>query len=239
MYSIKYFLASFIVGGLVGLSELISRYQDEPKRIFKSIPALLYIILNGVASLISYSLIDKYGVTYFKTAPDETSGLMLAGFSSMLFLRSSLFIVKINNQDIPIGPAAMLGIIMGSADRAFDRERAEDRAKTIEKIMKPVDFEKAKFDLPMVCLGLMQNLSTEEQNKLAQDVNSLSSPIADNKSKKAKSIMLGLTIIKYTGPKVLEEAIRVLGDEIGLQNGVSIVNKLDELIQKKAEEIYK
>lgn len=238
MFSTKYFVASFIIGGLVGLSELISRYQDEPQRIFRSISAYSYMFLNSMASLITYKLIDLYGATYFQSKPDEIGGLMLAGFSSMLFLRSSLFTVKINTQDIPIGPAAMLTILMGSADRAFDRERAEDRAKSIEKIMKTVDFEKAKVDLPMVCLGLMQNLSTEEQNKLGQDVTSLSSS-SDNKSKKAKSIMLGLTIFKYTGPKVLEEAIRVLGDEIMLQNGNSIVNKLDQLIQKKAEEIYK
>jgi hypothetical protein len=223
------YLICILFGILVGLSELINRYPDEPKKILVSLTAINYMLLNGVSSIIAFYIIDQYGTSFLNIPLDDIKKVMIASFSSMLFLRSSVFTMKVGSQDVAIGPSAILTIIMNCIDRTYDRERAEERARSIEVIMKRIDYTKAKKDLPLVCLSLMQNLSLEEQTRLATELSSLET--GDTKFSKTKSVVLGLTIVKYTGPNALKEAIKILGSEIEYsQDGEK--NKLDVLVEE-------
>ena len=40
-----------LLGGIVGASELISRYKDDPAAAIRTWPARFYVALNGAASL--------------------------------------------------------------------------------------------------------------------------------------------------------------------------------------------
>jgi len=44
------FAAAALLGILVGLAELVSRYRDAPHAALYTRPALLYLVLNGAAS---------------------------------------------------------------------------------------------------------------------------------------------------------------------------------------------
>lgn len=229
------YLLSLLFGSIVGFAELLNKYREGLGEIITSLAAMAYIALNGLSSMIAFYLLNRYSQDFFDVKPDELKMLMIAGFSSMFFLRSSFFTMKNNNQDIPIGPAAVLTIIMNSADRAFDRERAKGRAKTIEKIMRDVDFKKAKKILPLVCLNLMQNLSLEEQKKMGDEIAKLEleyEKSTDPHVRKAFSISLGLKIEIYTGPKVLEEAVNILTDDISIKDEDMNIKKIDELMKK-------
>ena len=50
-----------LLGGVVGASELISRYKDHPGAAIKSWPAIFYIAINCAASVGALGPIHAYG----------------------------------------------------------------------------------------------------------------------------------------------------------------------------------
>lgn len=200
-----------LLGGGVGLAELVSRYRDAPLRAIKTLPALLYIGINAAAAAIALLLIQTFGWTF---GVETTSGVqvivmqvLVAGTSAMILFRSSLFTVNIGDQAVGIGPSSFLQILLTAADRGVDRLRAESRALDVVKIMNDVPFDKAKVALPVFSLELMQNLSVEEQQALGEELKALSeAPVEDN----IKSLILGLKMVSVVGIDVLEAAIDAL-----------------------------
>ena len=53
--------AAAVLGGVVGSSELISRYKDDPWAAIKSWPAIFYIAINCAASVCALGLIHANG----------------------------------------------------------------------------------------------------------------------------------------------------------------------------------
>jgi hypothetical protein len=79
-----------LLGGVVGASELISRYKDDPWAAIKSWPASFYVAINSAASFGTLGLIRANG--WFSSS--HWSQILMAGVSAMTFFRSSLFIVR-------------------------------------------------------------------------------------------------------------------------------------------------
>lgn len=119
---------SFLFGGLVGLSELIARYRDEPWEAIKTLASLWYIFINACAATGSLYVAKTFHWTFGMAAGvDDTKlqviQILAAGFSSMALLRSSLFTVRIGHQDVGIGFNAVIQIFLRATDAAVDRKR--------------------------------------------------------------------------------------------------------------------
>lgn len=104
------YAAAGILGVLVGLGELLSRYRDASGRaLAKSPSAWFYCILNAAVSMAALSLIVAFGVTFGKTGTAlEWTRVLVAGVSAMAFFRSSLFTVRIGDKDVGVGPVTFL-----------------------------------------------------------------------------------------------------------------------------------
>ena len=93
------------------------------------------------------------------------------------FGSSEFFTVRLRNTDLPLGPAAILQVILNASDRACDPRRAAQRpvvvAVAVAAIMQDVDFNRAREALPAHCLKLMQNVSQEEADALRGEVKAL------------------------------------------------------------------
>src|SRR6185312_503914 len=141
---------AFFLGSAVGASELVSRYRDAPALALRTAPAVLYVGINGLASLAALTAVGQFhwladlGGPSMDPFSREILQALLAGFSAMALFRSSLFTIRVGNADIGIGPAAFLQILLTAADRACDRERAKPRAAAVQEIMSGVSFEKAQ-----------------------------------------------------------------------------------------------
>lgn len=207
-----------ILGGLFGLTELVSRYRDEPARALWSWAAVFYILVNALASGFALNL-----VIIFKVLEGDIDAMqkaykqvLLAGFGAMAFFRSSLFVIRVGNSDIGFGPIFILQILLSAADRGVDRGRGWSRSSEVVNIMAEVSFDKAKQILPSYCIALLQNLPKEELDKLADEIaivsnTQISDPaIAD----KQKSVLLGLALMNVFGTDLLEQAVKSLGDDI-------------------------
>ena len=142
-------VAVALIGGIVGTSELISRYKDDPSAAIRSWPARFYIAINAAASMGALGLIHANG--WFGQA--RWTQILMAGVSAMAFFRTSLFVVRAGDRDVPVGPSGFLQIYLAAADRAVDRQRAAARSAAVVAAMKGVDYAKAKDALTAVLPG--------------------------------------------------------------------------------------
>ena len=200
-------VAVAMLGGIVGASELISRYKDNPFAAIKTWPAIFYIAINSVASLGALGLI--HAGKWFETS--HWTQILMAGVSAMAFFRTSLFVVRAGDRDVGVGPSGFLQIFLSAADRSVDRARAAARSDAVAKVMKEVDFPKALRALPPFCLALMQNVSQEDQQELGRALKDLDEGPAEPS---VKALLLGIELINVVGVDVLKTAVKSLGDEI-------------------------
>jgi hypothetical protein len=96
------------LGAIVGTSELVSRYRDDPESALRTWPAWFYVGINAAASAGAYALIqanDWFGLSRWIQ-------VLMAGVSSMAFFRCSLFIVRAGDRDVGVGPIGFLQIFL-------------------------------------------------------------------------------------------------------------------------------
>ena len=193
-----------LIGLLVGSTELISRYRDEPFAPLISVPGVFYILINGGASALAYYLLRLLAPQIHEPVRTFT-----AGIAAMTFFRSSLFTVRLAGTDVPVGPNLVLLTVLKALDRAYDRTRAEPRSALIQSIMGNLAFDQIKNALPALCFDLMQNLSTDETTSINTQVTQLSQ--STSMSDRSKSLSLGLALLNLVGEKTLRGAVETLG----------------------------
>jgi hypothetical protein len=205
----------FVLGALVGAGELVSRFRDEPTRAIASIPGVLYMAVNGIASVAALVALWVFGWDPVPDSPDQTRLLQIfaAGFGAMAVFRSALFTVRIGSTDVGVGPVAFLQIMLAAIDRAVDRKRARERAERVLAIMDGLRFADLFASLPAFAFALMQNLSTEDKTSITEQVTKLA---AAPMPEEAKVLNLGLLLMNYVGESVLEEAVKALRKQLGL-----------------------
>lgn len=198
--------AAALLGGVVGVSELISRYKDHPWAAIKSWPAAFYLAINSAASVAALLLMPAGWLGL-----SRGMRILMAGVSAMAFFRTSLFVVRAGDKDVGVGPSGFLQIFLGAADRAVDRRRAAARSDAVTMVMRDVDFAKALRALPPYCLALMQNVPPEDQQVLNRVVEELEKRDAEPS---VKALLLEIELINVVGVDVLTTAVNSLGGQI-------------------------
>jgi hypothetical protein len=207
------YAAVAVIGGLVGAGELVVRYRDDPRRALFCLAAGLYIGINVAASLAAYGLIKAFGWGFGQPSGTDAQHLtqvLAAGFGAMALLRSSLFLVRVGDKDVGIGPSGVIEGFLGAADRAVDRQRGSDRSEKIRGLLAGVSWEQAREELPALCLGLMQNATPSEQQLLARTVTELE---AGDLDADVRVYLVGLSLLNFAGAGVLTGAVAMLHGE--------------------------
>jgi hypothetical protein len=206
------YLYGGLIGGLLGTAELISRYRDRPSRVLLQLAAWSYVLVNAAASLAALLLIDRFKWDFGQTGSAlAATQVLVAGLGAAVLFRSSLFVFKVGDENVGMGPSLVLSSLLGAADRSVDRAQATARLKVVSQTMPGVDFAKAQDALVAACLAASANVSAEDANKLRQSVQALS---ASGASPASKSVTLGLLLIDTVGAEVLKAAVIALGNEI-------------------------
>lgn len=202
------------IGAAVGAAELVGRYRDAPRKALTAAGAWIYVGVNALASAGALGLIHVFGWSFGATDPDAVAWtrILVAGFGAMALFRSSLFVAKIGDQDVGIGPSALLDVLLRASDASVDRVRATARAKQVGPVMEGVSFDKAQVALPAYCFALLQNVAPEDQSAVARQVAGLAGEART--SEKAKALILGLTLMNVAGEDVLRAAVAGLSEEI-------------------------
>lgn len=156
-------------GAMVGGSEIMSRYRDEPFRAIFSPPGRVYMLLNGLISVAAYLLLLKYGGTAL--SDDHLMTSVVAGFGAMMFMRSKLFSFRTEGgESFSVGPDAVLSTFLNSVNRRVDRFLSDIRQEIVYNeavtIVKPEDAPK----FLEVYLTAYQNIPADEKKGLAEDI---------------------------------------------------------------------
>jgi hypothetical protein len=209
-----------LLGVAIGSSELLARYSDAPWATLKQKPSLFYLALNAFAAFLALFLMRTFGWADCGDDPctlaKTTQHVLAAGLGGMAVLRASVMTLKVQGEDVGVGPAALIQIYLNVADRATDRSRAQKRADSIATLMGPISFAKALTALPAACFSLMQNVSAEEQTVVSNQVKGRENADIPHS---IKSILLGLSLLDIVGHSALESAIKLLGEEIKKAEG--------------------
>ena len=209
-------MAVGLLGGALGTAELVSRYRDAPAGVLGTWPAVLYIAINVGASVGAYKLATVFGwnFTFGPAASKDASEWSLAivcGLGAMALFRSSLFVRRIGDKDVGVGPSSFLQVFLSAADAEVDRQRAVLRASAVSRITKGLDYKKSYAALPPYCLALMQDLPDDAQRDLRKALELLDrDPMPDE----LKTAVLGLELVNVVGVPVFEQAVNSLRDKI-------------------------
>ena len=203
-------LAVAAIGALVGAGELVVRYRDAPGRALLCSAAWLYISINLFASLGAFGIINAFDWGFGQ--PDGTDAqrwlqVLVAGFGAMAVLRSSLFLIKVEDKDVGIGPSGVIEGLLAAADRAVDRNRGSDRSNEVHELLAKVSWDQAREELPALCLGLMQNATASEQQLLAKTVEDLD---AGDLEPAVRVYLVGLGLMNLAGASVLKGAVDLI-----------------------------
>ncbi|MFL9826793.1 hypothetical protein [Rhodoplanes sp. SY1] len=205
----------FLAGVLVGLAELLSRHKDYPRQAALSVPSLVYLVLNGVLSMIALAVVQLSPPDWLKSGAtlDPLKTVLVVGFGAAAFFRSSFFKLRTPDGDISVGPGLVIDVFLKVIDDAVDRELGERRLEEASTLMADVDFAKAAKALPTFCFAGLKRLSPEAQQQAALQIKSLAD--ATDIDEDTKAVALGLTVMALTGKPILQTAVRRLAPRIG------------------------
>jgi len=205
------FISVFPIGALVAVGELTSRYKDDPTKAIYSVPAGVYVAINGLASVGALALAHVFGWRFGATDGQvRTTQVLVTGFGAIALFRTSFFNVTVENQVIGAGPSILLNVILTAVDRAVDRGRALDRSQKVTEIMTDVSFENSADSISLFCFELMQNALPAEKDVVTAVISRLRDPLNKNVPDQVKSYIFGLSLLGLVGEKVLRDAIQRL-----------------------------
>ncbi|MFL5344157.1 MAG: hypothetical protein ACJ8AT_05155 [Hyalangium sp.] len=133
-------------------------------------------------------------------AANRVGYVLLAGFGAMSLLRSSAFNMRVGDNDISVGPSALLQVILMATDRAVDRARAKSRAEQMAKTMKFIKFDQIEESLPQLAFSMMQNVQKNEKEGFKQQIEQLRQAKIDPVAKLRHPLILRAGRQALTGP---------------------------------------
>lgn len=211
-------VAATLLGAAVGAAELVSRYKDSPETAIGGFPGGLYMALNASASLLAFVVIRELNWRFGVGAAEGDSTtlrmmqVLVAGLGSAALFRTSLFNIKAGDEEIGVGPSALMTTALAATERAVDRRQALWREPRVHSIMKNVDFLKAATQLVPYCLEVaLQNVTPEEAERVADLVSKLE---AKKWADSVKSMILGGSLMSIVGYDVLFYAVEDLCPDI-------------------------
>ena len=202
------------LAGAVGLAEIYSRYRDVPVLLLREWPAWIYIATNAVAGVAALFLIETLGLLTFDNSLSQPTQWLVkmsaAAFGALAVLRSAVIQVRINNNDLNVGPSFLLTVLLDSTARSMSRKRASFLNSTVKRIMTNIDFDRAKQVLPSYCFSLM-NTPDDDQMAVSREITSYDISSLPNN---VKSLKLGLVLLNLVGEDILSQAIDTLKNDI-------------------------
>lgn len=140
-------LLAAAIGATVGAGEIVSRYKDAPNKALVTLPGALYVLSNALAAVAALGFMVAFNWPATSEGTWWTRAFA-AGFGAVAFFRTSLFSVRMGDQDVPIGPSTVLQVMTRALDQAVDRERARNRATAVREIMSEISYEASGAALP-------------------------------------------------------------------------------------------
>ena len=206
-----YALIAAATCGVVALVELLYRYPHSTKlsAILSNWPAIIYISINIAIGLSAVLAANSMGLIAFDllathpTIPDIFNALG-AGAVGLGLLRSSVATFKNNESESNIGMVEFLDKIREMLDRKIALAHKIYVDQEVAAIMKGIDAERARYELPALCLvGI--NSCTEQD---VADMRAAVDKIFRSDAVKVRHLLLGHALHEFCGLEVLRSSVK-------------------------------
>jgi hypothetical protein len=196
-----------VLAGSVGLAEIVSRYRSNPGYTLRhSSAAWLYVLLNAGAGVVALFVIRAFGWTFGQTSHVDLWRILVASFGAIAFFRSSLFVTKIGDANVGVGPSLVLSALLDAFDREVDRTSAAEIAQvTKADTLAGLDPNTVMWALPVLCLALMQNFPPGDQALLGTEL--IKTRSDDTLSPQAKMQAVVIQLAKYLGAELVKDVL--------------------------------
>jgi hypothetical protein len=212
--SIEAPLLAIFLGELVGFSEIISRYRDEPLRAAFNAYGGAYFAINGILAWVAFIVLERSVVTFPTLVGHPYSTAVFAGFGAMAIFRSKLFVFRSDDgKEFPVGPDIVLSSVLKIVDRKIDRQRAARRQQLVfgkaseiaGLIGSDADFGVAANFL-VVSMSSFQNLSDTEKQQIAAAADRLKKDLMGAPNL-YKAMILGFALLDITGEESFSDIV--------------------------------
>jgi hypothetical protein len=233
----------FLFGAFFGFAELLQRYREikytfywKAKKKNKKVEgvseedstlyfSILYILINGIVSLLSLLLIKHFkGQVAIEFDKIEINNIIIAGLGGMMILRSSLFSIKHKDKQIEIGFATLFQTFLDVVERKMKNSAAALRVCNIYEIMKGIDFNLAKDELPSLCIDFIDNFTEEDSKNLKDKIAKIASYDLNNIN---KSMQLGREIAYYCDEEILKRSIKKLPHIFIKEESIEVMDEFE------------
>lgn len=204
-------LLAAVIGGAIGLAELVARYRDKPVAALLSPGGLLFVFVNASASIVALIAVTASGWTFGLPPTTPPASLMVvrviaAGIGSAALLRMSFG--PGHGGGVGTGPVALLSGILRVADGELERKRALSRLSHND--LSGLSFERDHAALAELCCHLMREFDLSEAQRLGGLAAELSG--RDDLTDADKLDCWGLELTRLVGERALRQAARRLRD---------------------------
>jgi hypothetical protein len=208
-FTLRY-LGVTLLGALVGYSEVVLRYRDEPLRATVSLPGVVFVLLNGAVAAFALLLVEYFAAPGARG--NVVQRVLLTGIGAMVVLRGKLLTVPTpGGGQAELGFAPLVEAILASVNRFIDRDRAFERLQIVAPMARrivPLGFGRLAPSL-RVGLQSLQTLDAEIQDKVAEQIGKLQSdPLYAAYSDCAKLEAIGYDLLNNFGRRCFEEVFR-------------------------------
>ena len=195
--------------------------------------------MNGIVSALAL-----YSLKYFSNEPIsainslEIPNLVLAGFGGIVILRSSIFSVQLQGRTVEVGLISVVQALLDKIEKKIKHNIAANRICEIYEIMKDIDYETAKEELPSLCISYIDGFSDKDSKDLVNAIKEINV----NLSNVNKSMQLGREIARYCDVEILKRAIKKLpvlkeGKDINLKR--MGINQTKDEFETRKEKLLK
>ncbi|TDD75805.1 hypothetical protein E1293_27665 [Actinomadura darangshiensis] len=204
-------LLAALIGGAIGLAELVARYRDKPVAALLSPGGLLFVFVNAGAAIVALIVVTASGWTFGLPETTAPASLLVvrviaAAVGSAAVLRTSF--APASSGAAGTGPVALLNGILRIADGELERKRALSRLSHND--LTGLSFERDHAALAELCCHLMREFDLAEAQRLGGLAAELSS--RDDLTDADKLDCWGLELTRLVGERALRQAARRLRD---------------------------
>ncbi|TDD22324.1 hypothetical protein E1287_39895 [Actinomadura sp. KC06] len=208
--TVEMFLAA-LIGGAIGLAELVARYRDKPITAALSPGGLLFVFVNASASTVALIAVTASGWTFGLPATMPPASLVVvqviaAGIGSAAVLRMSF--APAQSGAVGTGPIALLNGVLRITDGELERKRALSRLSHND--LAGLSFERDHAALAELCCHLMREFDLAEAQRLGGLAAELSG--RDDLTDADKLDCWGLELTRLVGERAIRQAARRLRD---------------------------
>lgn len=237
-FAIWSLIYSILIGIVVGISELLSRYP-ETKYLFKSakMVSIAYILFNGLISIIALFIL-----WYFKDQDAASldsvdyGSVLIAGFGGMMILRSSLFSVEVKGKPIEIGLVQIVNVFLKVIERKIRNKMAPDKLSEVADIIDReqfINFAQYNQAIVKICANFTYHFDNDDTLSLQDLIKDLNTD--GSMTDREKMIILGGEICKYCDVEMFGSVIKVLKKN-NIEDKSDYNKEIEELIYSLSKE---